>query len=148
MNYMFMLRWHQAVNTIPLKFVEYLLDHLPVDEQIIADARCLNPTKQKNKHGVERVGMLASSLWSAVEEGYVKKAFNWKEFSKYVVVDEIKWQFKEYQTETIPEEFCKVCKSDKAKKKPGQSYWKQAYFQLQMPRKSAEEEQFLHFDDY
>ena len=47
---------------------------------------------------------------------------------------------KEYQKEKIPEEFCKICKADNVEKKPRQSYWKQAYLQLQMPTESAEEE--------
>ena len=88
-------------------------------------------------------------MFSIVEEGYVKKTFNWKEeFCKNTVVDEINWQFKEHQTETIPGEFCKVCETGKAKKKLRQSYWKQAYLQLQMPTESAEEEEYLHLDDY
>ena len=92
---------------------------------------------------------LASSFLSVVGEGYVKKAFSWKEeFSKYVVVDEIKRQFKEYQKEKIPEEFCKICKADNVEKKPRQSYWNQAYLQLQMPTESAEEEEYLCLNDY
>ena len=121
-----------GTNYCPSWSVQYLLDHLLVDQQIVADARCLNPTEQNNKHGVERVGRPASSLLSVAEKGYVKKAFNWKEelLSMQLLMK------------------LKVCESDKAKKKSRHSYWKQANLQLQMSTKNAEEEEYLCLDDY
>ena len=118
------------------RFEEYLLDHFPINQQVLADARSLNPHDRLNKNGAERVKRLMKELLDVVGEKNVNRALHFKDenATKYEMMDEVKRQYKEYQLETIPPEFTIVNADADAKSTHLQfSYWENAYKQLQMP---------------
>ena len=72
------------------------MEHLPIKEQILADARCVNCLT--NKYGLERAEGLISTLTDVVGETQVIKALGFrKSATKFKIIDEIKKQFQECQ---------------------------------------------------
>ena len=115
------------------------MGHFPINEPILAAARCLNPQKQHNKSGLERVRRLILELLDVIGESHVKRSLGFKNESKYDIIDEIKRQFKEYQTELIPDDF-KEPQQKVHSRQNQESYWQKAYKQLQMPLESTDDD--------
>ena len=100
----------------------------------MADARCLNPIERQSKFGPDRIKRLVTTFIEVAGEKLVSKAlcFHDKNVTKYEIIDEIKRQYKEYQTEVIPENFA-VTPPKVKERQNQQSYWRNAYKQLNMP---------------
>ena len=85
---------------------------------------------QKSKSGPACVGRLMESVIHASGEQTVRSAFQLDvSLNRFGMIDEIKRQFKEYQTEIIPDDFFKATgtQMEKCKARKETSYWKGAY---------------------
>ena len=74
------------------------MEHLPIKEQTLADARCVNCLTIERVERVERVEGLISTLTDVVGETQVIKRLGFRNSAtKFKIIDEIKRQFQEYQ---------------------------------------------------
>ena len=79
---------------------DYLIENLPIDGQVVADAR---PLSQKFPNAHKGISRLASAVVNCLGEEKAREVFKQKsETSAYDIIDKIKYQFTEYQTEVIP----------------------------------------------
>ena len=131
---------------------KYLLKNLPLDDSVLKSAKCLHPDNRQKKSSLKSISLLAQAVIKALGDDAMHEAFNLKrEKTKYDLIDMIRDQFQQYQTENIPESFYKLEEEPKKHTyKQRSSYWKQAYEIAGICDDDVDENdgQFKRIDDY
>ena len=125
---------------------QYLLNKLPITEQVINDAQFLGHQKQMSKKALNAIKRLSYKVFNALELDVLKREFKLNEDdTKDFLMDQIVEEFKLYQLEDIPKSFFEAT-SDK-KKKEKLSYWKYAYGLLDVEIDTSDSG-FVRIDHY
>ena len=111
---------------------QYLLTNLPFADKVIKNAKCLHPENRHSKSSLNSISYLAQVVVKALGDDAMRKAFDLPEGqTKYDLIDKIRAQYQEYQTENISESLYKHIETEKKSDKPTfkqrTSYWKEAY---------------------
>ena len=108
---------------------KYLLNNLPLDDNVIKSAKCLHPENRHQKSALTNISYLAQVVIKALGDDAMHEAFHLeKDKTKYDLIDKIRSQFQQYQTEKIDESFYKYDETPKKHTyKQKTSYWKEAY---------------------
>ena len=115
----------------------YLVQNLPIDEQVVYDAQFLGPQKQGTKKSLSAIKRLAREVTNALGPNALKEFYQLKEDeSADTVVDRITDEYKIYQLEKIPASFTEV-KAEQRKNNRA-SYWRYAYGLLDINVDAAE----------
>ena len=87
-------------------FIELLLKKLPMEDRVLSDAQGLDPLKRTRKFGPDRAARLVEDVVDTIGEDISKKLFDVKnEFSKHEIMDQVKFEYKCYQVENLPDGF-------------------------------------------
>ena len=106
------------------------MEHLPINEQILAEACCLSPSELLKKYALEHFRRLTSALIDVVRVTKVISTIGFRNNStKFEVIYDTNRQFLEYQTKAIPDE-CKESQPKVQSRQNQQSYSREAYSQL------------------
>jgi hypothetical protein len=119
--------------TVMVGFLEscskYLLNNLPLNNNVIKSAKCLHPENRHQKSALTNISYLIQEVIKALGDDAMHKAFHLgQNKTKYDLIDKIRSQFPQYQMESIDERFHKyneTSKKDTYTQKT--SYWKDAY---------------------
>lgn len=109
---------------------EYLIKNLPITCRLLKSAKCLHPAERQKTSSLNSISYLAQSVAKALGEESMKNCFNLKDGkNSFDLIDIIRKEFMEYQTEVIPESYS-VIESTEERKRSGamkDGYWKRAY---------------------
>lgn len=100
-------KFHQTAKNVLIRCSEYLQSKLPLDNQILVDVKLLNPINRTKKSGHKGIERLAKKVLDILGDAAVKKIF-FSKYDRYSIIDMIKKEFLEYQTEILPKDFTKV----------------------------------------
>ena len=131
-------------------FIELLLKKLPLQDRVLSDAQCLNPLKRTGKFGPDRAVRLVEDVVDAMGEDNSKKLFDVKnEFSKHEIMDHVKFEYKCYQVENLPDGFYElsVHKDGNVNRNSRPSYWREAYNLLNIDTTQSESN-YCGIDEY
>jgi hypothetical protein len=104
----------------------YLLEKLPIDEQVVRDAQYLCHQNNGGSKGVLAIKRLCYNVCRTLKPDALKKIFNMKDDdSTDSLIDVVTEEFKLFQLEKIPSAFYEA--KPKEKKREVYSYWKYAY---------------------
>ena len=123
----------QALNKIQqifLKVAVYLLNHLPVEDQVILDARYLQFSLKEKKSGLNAFSRLNLAVGKTLGSEGLKRYFGDNIKTRYDLCDKVKQEYSLYQMKKIPENF--ITKEEEERTQPltyqqATSYWKEAY---------------------
>ena len=106
----------------------YLLKNLPLDEQVIFDARVLRPEQQKNKLFPNAIQRLGSNVWKALGSKQAIKVFSLKSnATENCLIDMLKSQGDGYTTEVVGHNGILEEKDQLKSQLRRPSYWAHAY---------------------
>ena len=87
-------------------FVELLLKKLPMEDRALSYAQCLDLLNRTRKFSPDRAARLVEDVVGAIGENNSKKLFDGKnESSKHEIMDQVKFEYKCYQVENLPNGF-------------------------------------------
>ena len=87
-------------------FIELLLKKLSMEDKFLFDAQCLDPLKRTWKFGPDCAARWVEDVVNTIGEDNSKKLSNVKnQFSKYKIIDQVKFEYKCYQAENLPDCF-------------------------------------------
>ena len=111
-------------------------------EKALFDAQCLKLLGPYQKDRIREGTRLAEYLIDAIGEENAKKFFCFQDdFSKHLMLDELKYQYKCYPLKKLWDDFHKLATTeDKKRSRPLHSYWKEAYGQFQIDVNHDEKE--------
>lgn len=119
-------RVKQIMKEAMIKSAHYLLNNLPINEQVVYDAQFLGPQKRLAKKGVNAVKRLSFEVVKALSPAALKTVFRLKhDENQDMLLDRIAEEYKLYQVEDIPKSFIEG--QPEVKKVYRASYWKYAY---------------------
>ena len=119
--------------TVMVGFLEsctkYLLNNLPLDNNVIKSAKCLHPENRHQKSALTNISYLIQVVIKALGDDAMHKAFHsGQNKTKYDLIDKIRSQFQQYQMESIDESFYKYNETSKKDTYTQKTlYWKDAY---------------------
>ena len=106
----------------------YLINQLPINNQVVKDARYLQPGLQQKKASVNAFSRLSLTLGQALGNEAIQHYFSPNIKTKYDLCDKVKQEYAIYQLEKIPESFVKNPEVfTKPRNFNQNSYWAQAY---------------------
>lgn len=120
-------------NLLNLFFSADLIEKLPIDVQVIKDAKSLHPSSRLSKNSSKALSRLAVEIYNTLSDSAMKIIFGLKpDSTKYTFVDEIKREFAQYQ---MDDELPGMSYDDndlarERSKRP--SYWREAYALLEI----------------
>lgn len=118
----------------------YLLEKLPITEQVIYDAQFIGYQSQSldsPKKAANAIKRLAMHVANALGPVALRKEFNLKEgASADDLVDLISEEFKLYQLEAIPKSYTEATPDEKLTRKERPSYWRYAYGLMDVEQES------------
>ena len=124
----------KALNQNATNFLEgcciYLVNHLPVEDQVVRDARYLQFSLKEKKSGLNAFSRLSLALGKTSGSGGFKTCFGDNIKTRYDLCDKVQQEYSLYQMEKIPENI--ITKKEEQRTKPlayqqATSYWKEAY---------------------
>ena len=105
--------------------VYHLIQTLPIDNLILKDAKFFGHSVRHESGAVNAISRLTLNVASALGDSFYRIFHREAESTKYDLVDIVKRQLMEYQTEIIPEHFYLEDQSTSHRVQP--SYWRAAY---------------------
>ena len=106
----------------------YLLERLPLDNQVIRDARYLHPYSQGDERSSGAIERLVTVTWNALGLKGMIPTFNLKPNSTtFELIDVLKKELDEFKLENIPKDFIDKEKSSFKLKLSNPSYWRECY---------------------
>ena len=111
-------------------FIELLLKKLSMEERVLSDAQCLNPLKRTRKFGLHHAARWVEDVVDTIGEDNSKKLFKVNnEFSKHEIIDQVKFEYKCYQVENLPDRFYELSddKDGNVNRNSRPSFWRKAY---------------------
>ena len=106
----------------------YVLKNLPLDNQLIKDARYLHPNSQGNPKSLEAIDRLLMGLWDALGHKKNSNVFNLNpNCTKYNLSDLVKKELTEFRIENLPNDFLAIDESALKTQLAKPSYWRDCY---------------------
>ena len=124
----------KALNQNATNFLEgccvYLLNHLPVEDQVVWDARYLQFSLNEKKSALNAFSQLSLAIGKTLGSEGLKTYFGDIIKTHYDLCDKVKPEYSLYKIERIPENF--ITKKEEEHTKPltfqqATSYWKEEY---------------------
>ena len=131
-------------------FIELLLKKLPMEDRILSDVQCLDPSKRTRKFGPDRAARFVEDVVDTIGEGDSKKLFDVKnEFSEHEIMDQVKFEYKYYEVENLPDGFYEwtADKDGNVNRSSRPSYWREAYSLLNIDITQSESN-YCGIDEY
>lgn len=105
-----------------------MINNLPVENQIVRDARYLQHGRKESKHGSKAISRLGLVVGKALGPNMTEKYFGNGIKTRFDLSDKVKSEYELYQLEKIPESFIKNPEQDvPSKSRQQHSYWVEAY---------------------
>ena len=101
-----------------------------MENRVLSDAQCLDPLKRTRKFSPDHAARWVEDVVNTIGEDNSNKLFNIKnEFFKHKIMDQVKFKYKCYQVENIPDGFYKLSadKDGDVNCNSCPSYWREAY---------------------
>ena len=115
----------EAVSSLLRSCTKYLLNYLPVENQIIKYARFFQPSLQQSIAATNAIGRLTLSIAQVLGADEMRRYFKLESTAtKFDLCDVVKKEFREYQTYKVED---KDEESYEKKRRLQCSYWKYAY---------------------
>ena len=111
-------------------FIKLLLKKLPMEDRVLSDAQRLDRLKRTQKFGPDRAARFVEDVVDALGEDNSKKLFDVKnEFFKHEIMDQVKFKYKCYQVENLPNGFYELSadKDGNVNRNSRPPYWREAY---------------------
>ena len=124
----------QALNQNATNFLEgccvYLLNHIPVEDQVVRDAGYLQFSLKGKKSGLNAFLLLSLAVGKTLGSEGLKTYFGDNIKTRCDLCDKVKQEYSLYQMEKIPENF--ITKKEEQRTNPltyqqATSYWKKEY---------------------
>ena len=101
------------------------MKNLPLDNQLIKDARYLHPNSQADPKSLEAIDFLLMGLWNALDH---KNVFNLNpNCTKYDLSDLVEKELTEFRIENLPNDFLAIDESALKTQLAKPSYWRDCY---------------------
>ena len=124
----------EALNQNVTNFLEgccvYLLNHVPVEDQVLRDAIYLQFSLKEKKYGLNAFSRLSLAVGKTLGSEGLKTYFGDNIKTRYDLCDKVKQEYSLYQIEKIPKNL--ITKKEEERTKPltyqqATFYWKEAY---------------------
>lgn len=146
----------KTLNQNATKFLQsccvYLLNHLPIEDQVVKDARYLQYSWKEKKSGLNAFARLSLVVGKVLGNEGLKTYFGANIKTHYDLCDKVKQEYSLYQMEKIPDNMIFKNEEESARSQTYQqatSYWKEAYEQVGLEMySSSSSSSYRRCDEY